>query len=84
MTKNENNFLTIFPGWQLLHNLTKIWLMGKSCWWGFGLICLLSDTKNVDRMTQEGGFHNNWYESDNYAVHDNTVSYAISKVWKIL
>ena len=29
-------------------------------------------------MTQEGGFHINWYKSDNYAVHDNTVSYAIS------
>ena len=34
-------------------------------------------------MTQEGGFPINWYETDNYAVYDNTASYGVSKVWKI-
>ena len=42
-----------------------------------------TNNKRHKKSKWEPGFFN-WYKTDNYVVYDNTVSFAISKVWKIL
>ena len=42
-----------------------------------------TSNKRHKKAKWEPGFFN-WYKTDNYAVYDNTVSFAISKVRKVI